>query len=367
MHWAGCKTRIMKGRLHRKQKSCCEHLAYTQHSPRRLAVPIATLKSTLARRAFLRIATLKSTLARTLKLTLILSALLAVLGVLPLQMPTLMLGTLPMQTQNPMQIQNQNPLQTQLWAGPLHDAVKSGDHRRAMRTIEGGADVNEKDAIEGLSIFYAIALGDKKMVSYLIEKGAELDKRAFSEQLTILEYACSFRNLEIIRILLDAGADLFAGTYTPLYLASERGYTNVVRFLLENGVKVNGRKPYSPMVVASYNGHGDVMKVLLDNGVKIHKKYRSGMNALMIASQRGRRYAMGIALKYGSKLEAKNSAGKTALHLAVEARQYYAVRLLLDKGAKPSAKDRAGEDALQKAQKTKMKRLIQLVKKYTSA
>ncbi len=251
-----------------------------------------------------------------------------------------------------------------LQAGPLHEAIKNKEQARTMRLVDGGADINEKDEIGGLPIFYAIALGEEKIVTYLIGKGVDLKSRAFTEELTVLEYACSFRNLKIIRSLLEAGANLYTGSYTPLYLASERGFTDVVKFLLEKKVKVNGRKNYVPMVAASYNGHGDVMRLLLENGVRVSKKYKKGMNALMIASQRGRRYAMAIAIKYGSKLEAKNTAGKTALHLAIEARQFYAIRLLLDKGASVTTKDRKQEDALQKAKKTGIKKLIRLVKKY---
>ena len=252
-----------------------------------------------------------------------------------------------------------------LFARQLHEAIKNGKNSAAYRLIDQGANLDVADEINGRPIFYAIALGELKLVSYLIEKGANLTLRAFPENLTVLEYACSFPNLNIVKVLIENGASLTEGTYSPLYLASERGYTSIVRFLLkEKKVRVHGKGKNVPIVAASYNGHGNVIDVLIDHGAHFKKKDRKGITVLMIASRRGKIWAIDTLLKRGSRIEARDSKGKTALHHAIENKRYYAVRSLLKQKANPLAKDKKKMTAWDKAKKTKIKRLIQLVKKY---
>ncbi len=55
---------------------------------------------------------------------------------------------------------------------------------------------------------------------------------------TALHMACNSGHLECVRMLLDAGADMNAGTarkFTPLTLASINGHFEIVELLIEAG------------------------------------------------------------------------------------------------------------------------------------
>src|SRR5689334_187320 len=57
--------------------------------------------------------------------------------------------------------------------------------------------------------------------------------------------------------------------YTPLYYAAKKGYLNIVLLLIECGVEINKGiidNDTSPLIVASYNGHLEVVRALINAG-----------------------------------------------------------------------------------------------------
>ena len=126
----------------------------------------------------------------------------------------------------------------QLW-----DASKSGDLAALQRALIEGADVN-----------YA-ASGDKNW--------------------TPLHWACYYGHLEIIRALLDAGADPEAKAddeATPLHWACLQDQVEAARILLlEAGANTVAKtdKGYTALHFACYRGHLDVGKALLDASADI--------------------------------------------------------------------------------------------------
>lgn len=97
-------------------------------------------------------------------------------------------------------------------------------------------------------------------------------------------YAASFGLTEVVRYLLDAGADIEAhggrGGATPLNIASFRGHYDVAKLLLERGADPLAEDYYgtwSAIEWAHYNGHMRVVKLLSNsdddmNDVSPHKR-----------------------------------------------------------------------------------------------
>jgi ankyrin repeat protein len=79
-------------------------------------------------------------------------------------------------------------------------------------------------------------------------------------------------NIEIVRILLDKGANVNVPRkdgITPLHLASNQGSVEIVKLLLDKGAKVDvkgGKNSITPLMLASMNGHTEVVKLLLERG-----------------------------------------------------------------------------------------------------
>jgi serine/threonine-protein phosphatase 6 regulatory ankyrin repeat subunit B len=93
-----------------------------------------------------------------------------------------------------------------------------------------------------------------------------------------------------------------------LIIASDRGHRDIVRYLLDCGV----RDPVVPqdktsLMRASGAGHVDVVKDLLDAGFDIHAKSSEGQTALQIAAQRKHRDVVAVLLARINELKKASS------------------------------------------------------------
>ena len=60
-------------------------------------------------------------------------------------------------------------------AEPLNDAAKGGDLDEARRLIEGGADIECRDASSSTPIYNAVDGGHRDLAEFLISKGANIN------------------------------------------------------------------------------------------------------------------------------------------------------------------------------------------------
>ncbi|KAI9432202.1 ankyrin repeat-containing domain protein [Lactarius indigo] len=112
---------------------------------------------------------------------------------------------------------------------------------------------------------------------------------------TPLHAAISKRDVEIVWLLLENGADLNirdSWGQTPLYLASVEGFPDVVRSLLDRGVDVEALDSigWTALHVAVVFGRLEVVKILLEHNAE-HNSWTSGSCAIIIEARCGRERA----------------------------------------------------------------------------
>ena len=105
---------------------------------------------------------------------------------------------------------------------------------------------------------------------------------------TPLQLACAKGDMEVVKILLAAGAEVNKGNRSPLYLASSNGHLEVVKFLTERGADINiaymgNNIPLSldpladvistPLYIACFNKHFKIINFLIDAGAKLYEEY----------------------------------------------------------------------------------------------
>lgn len=99
----------------------------------------------------------------------------------------------------------------------------------------------------------------------------------FSQVSKDMRKACSVGDLEKVEELVSMGANINLGNYIPempLYIASSKGYLNIVKYLLAQGANVQSRGYYgSSLSAASAKGHLDIVIALLNNGADVHYKH----------------------------------------------------------------------------------------------
>jgi len=213
--------------------------------------------------------------------------------------------------------------------------------------------------------------------------------------LTPLVYAVRSDDLDSVKVLLAAGADVNQVTaygWSPLLVATQNRYYKLGAFLLEHGADVNlaNKGGWTPLYLATDNrnieggdypvrkgdmDHLDFIKLLLDKGANVNARMKdstetrtvftnqwldeNGATAFLRASQSGDIVLMKLLLAHGADPKIDTTLHVTALQVAagigwVEGITYEwspastleAVKMLLDLGLDPNAQADTGRTAL---------------------
>lgn len=126
-----------------------------------------------------------------------------------------------------------------------------------------------------------------------------------------------------MQVLIDSGADVdlcAEGSYSPVYIACQEGYTSIVEKLLKAGADVNkeSHKGGSPLYKACKRGHIKTIQFLLNNGANVNQCRKDGYSPLCIASLEGHYDVVKLLLEKEAKFDKNDTQGPNPLHLAAE-------------------------------------------------
>jgi ankyrin repeat protein/L-ascorbate metabolism protein UlaG (beta-lactamase superfamily) len=195
----------------------------------------------------------------------------------------------------------------------------------------------------GGEIHRAIEAGDVELVKQILEKdpGAvtQPDDSQFREPPILVAAAAG--NVEIARILLDAGANIDAGdsdNSTALGVAAMRRQGEMVAFLIERGANVNhrDRKADCPLSFAVYGRDEAIIQQLLDASADLYFRNPNGETLLHIATARGVTSFVEHLLDNGADLNARSANLGKPIDYAVMMGQPEVTQLFLDRGVDPN-------------------------------
>jgi ankyrin repeat protein len=268
---------------------------------------------------------------------------------------------------------------------PLMTCTRTGSEEGARLLIVHGADVNSRTTERGQTTLMWAAAGNHAIARILIEHGADIAARSnrlslytpriptitnvtprggtvhqgfretiyhpkFKGGLTPLMFAAQAGNIESVRLLLAAGADVNEGTEEagpPLLLAASNGQEQVALLLLEKGADPNATDGYGMTalhwaleegVVGMSGGHTqtdpywvhpnsrELVKVLLARGADPNAPIRSDFMPYHI-----HRFGRGAQ----QEPPQVSQAGATPFLMAAASVDVAAMRILAEAGADP--------------------------------
>ncbi|MBI4747975.1 MAG: ankyrin repeat domain-containing protein [Acidobacteria bacterium] len=244
--------------------------------------------------------------------------------------------------------QRKNKLKTS--ADILTDAVNKGDFAAVKKVLQSG-NINARNSQGETALIVATLKNDFEMVKYLLSIGANVNqeiehptqRRSKKDNCdcppidvgaTPLIYA---RDQKIVRLLLDAGADVNARTSdgdTVLIRSASYASREVIGALLNAGANVNLQNTTGDTALhsAAFNGRSDILQMLLGAGATVDTSDIGGYTALIWAASNNHGEAVRVLLKFGANMNAANNDGYTGLILATVHGYQETVKVLIEAG-----------------------------------
>lgn len=217
----------------------------------------------------------------------------------------------------------------------LEKAIQNIDLPLLKNSIISGA------SIQGLNIFKLI--GNKSNIEFLevlLENEANVDSRDtdYGKSFSSLMLASQYGYTEIVKLLIDKGADLELkgkNGATALILASEYGHIEIVKLLLDNNANINvqAKNGATCLTLASGNKNIEIVKLLIVNGVNLNAQNIHGRSALGWVCENGCTEIANLLIENGANLDIQNHDGLSALMSASQCGYTEIVKLLIESGA----------------------------------
>lgn len=146
-----------------------------------------------------------------------------------------------------------------------------------------------------VELFDAARANDTARVGRIISSTRIINVNAQQDPVgeTALHKAAERGNIEVVRMLLEAGADVNLTTRDsegPLHISAYYGYLEVAKLLLDSGAKVGEKTAtngFAPIHLSVYKRHLSVTELLAGRGANVCDRTDDGRTAITMARRTG--------------------------------------------------------------------------------
>jgi cytochrome c len=178
-------------------------------------------------------------------------------------------------------------------AAAIHDAAKKGDVAAVAAALDSGVGVDESDG-QATPLYLAVRAGHFAVAKLLIARGADVNSAPTPALGPALMPALAKRRIDLINLLLDAGANPNAhrGRENALHIAVRSGCLDCVEALVGAGADVNAKTKdgKTPLHLAKFKGQREVADYLMSHGVVLPTPAPISMKLATADVEKGRTY-----------------------------------------------------------------------------
>jgi len=217
---------------------------------------------------------------------------------------------------------------------PITSAARSGDYEIvSFLQLHGGSDQQARV----MCLIMACERNYVQIARLMLDCGAPIRKQPGLYD--PLKTAALFESEDVLRLLLDRGADVHESSDYALRMASSSGHLDIVRMLLERGADPSALNSDALLLAvdAINSRHArreniEIVRMLLERGANVHV-----FNDEALVKAAGSREPLAVPmtetlLAHGATINAVHF-NRTALCEAVSRGSFDVVRLLVDRGA----------------------------------
>jgi ankyrin repeat protein len=237
---------------------------------------------------------------------------------------------------------------------PLQLAAVNGSAQMLDRLLKAGADPNAPLTGAGdTAVMMAARTGKQESIRVLVEAGANVNVKETWGGTTALMWAVSEGHLDAARALVAAGADVNARS-NYVAAANGRGFEGRTPVANRNDPKTEEFASgwLTPLTLAAREGDVELTRILLDAGADVNSVAGDGKTALAVAAFNGNYEVASLLVDRKADVNTADAQRFTPLFWAVDRRNMETapnfpwmvtadpmplIRKLLDAGANPNA------------------------------
>ncbi|XP_067415999.1 protein phosphatase 1 regulatory subunit 12A [Emydura macquarii macquarii] len=240
-------------------------------------------------------------------------------------------------------------------------ACSSGDTDEVLRLLERGADINYAN-VDGLTALHQACIDDNvDMVKFLVENGANINQPD-NEGWIPLHAASSCGYLDIAEYLISQGAHVGAVNSegdTPLDIAEEEAMEELLQNEVNRqGVDIEAARKEEERIMLR-----DARQWLNSGRINDVRHAKSGGTALHVAAAKGYTEVLKLLIQAGYDVNTKDYDGWTPLHAAAHWGKEEACRILVENLCDMDTVNKVGQTAFDVADEDILGYLEELQKK----
>lgn len=205
-------------------------------------------------------------------------------------------------------------------AGALHDAVEANDEAKVLELLDAApASVNELDEDGNSPLHFATNAENINLVRILLERGADLEQARRFNGDTAFFIAVGLENVELVTLFLGLRVinvnRVSAEGFTALHQAAAGGNIAILSLLIPHFLEAGALDALdhgltTAVYYAAANGHIDFVRLLLINGADATLADEYGLTAADVAAENGHDDIVEVITNHLKQLRKKNPKRK---------------------------------------------------------